>query len=72
MDHEAVKRVVREVAVDYFRRGPGWAQQAAVQREAAERLRPNLGTGLAAQQAILTAWHDLFLERKLQLLHAVG
>jgi hypothetical protein len=52
MDHEAVKRVVREIAVDYFRRGPGWAQQAAVLREAAERLRPELDTGLSAQQAM--------------------
>jgi len=65
MESKKVKQIVYEVAIDFAQRGPGWAQQAAVLREAAERLRSQLGTELAAQQAILTAWHDLFLERKL-------
>ena len=40
-------------------------EAAKARGEALERLRPNLGSGLPAQQAILSAWHDLFLERKL-------
>lgn len=65
MDYEEVKEAVFQTAVELAAHGPGWAQQAVVLRKVAERLQPRLGTGLAAQQAILTAWHDLFLERRL-------
>ena len=65
MDHQEVKQVVYQTAADMARRGLGWTQESVVLREALERLRPHLGAGLAAQQAILSAWHDLFLERKL-------
>src|SRR5437879_5506641 len=65
MKDDEIKQVVYETAVDLARKGPGWAQQAVVLREVAKRLQPKLGLGLDAEQAILTAWHDLFFERKL-------
>jgi hypothetical protein len=65
LNHEAVKKIVFETAVELAGRGPGWAQERAVLREASERLGAKIGQGLPAQQAILAAWHDLFLERKL-------
>jgi hypothetical protein len=65
MNYEELKQAVYQTAVELARKGPGWAQQAVVLREAAKRLQPRLGSGLAAEQALLTAWHDLFFERKL-------
>jgi hypothetical protein len=65
MEYEEVKKVVFGIAAELAGRGPGWAQEAIVLREAAARLRRQLGEDLSAQQAVLTAWHDLFLERKL-------
>lgn len=65
MTHEELKQVVFDTAATLARQGPGWAQESAVLREVAKRLQPQLGTDLAGQQAILTAWHDLFFEKKL-------
>src|SRR5437660_200973 len=65
MTHEELKQVVFDKAVELARKGAGWAQQATVLREVARLVQPRLGSDLAAQQVILTAWHDLFFERKL-------
>src|SRR5262249_4199261 len=65
MDYQQLKEVVLATAVEMAKRGPGWAQESVVLREAAARLQTQLGRGLPAQQAILTAWHELFLEKRL-------
>lgn len=65
MTREELKKVVLDTAVALARKGPGWSQEAVVLREVANQLRPQLGPGLPGEQAILTAWHDLFFEKKL-------
>src|SRR5207245_10260376 len=63
MSDDELKRTVYETAVEMAQRGYGWAQEGIVLREVAGRLK--LDEKLPPQQKILTAWHDLFLERKL-------
>ena len=65
MDYQALKKLVYETAVELAKRGPGWAQESVVLREVAERLGRQQRVDLLAQQKILSAWHDLFFERKL-------
>jgi hypothetical protein len=65
IEYQDVKDAVLETARELAEQGPGWAQQAVVLRRVAEKLAPRLGSGLKVEQVILTAWHDLFLERRL-------
>jgi hypothetical protein len=65
MDDKALKRLVLDTAVELASRGPGWAQESVVLREVARRLSDQRPVDLPAQQSILSAWHDLFLDRKL-------
>lgn len=44
-------------------KGPGYAQEGVVLREAAERLR--LRGNLQKEQELLTCWHDLFKDGEL-------
>ena len=66
MSAEEIKQLVLNVAVESARNGPGWSQEGVVIREVGNRLarqgrRPDIPT----QQAVLDAWHDLFIEKKL-------
>jgi hypothetical protein len=65
MTREELKKVVLDAAVALARKGPGWGQESVVLREVAKQVRPQLGAGLQVEQAILTAWHELFFEKKL-------
>jgi hypothetical protein len=55
-----LKAAVLQAAKDCAAQGPGYSQDGVVLRAAAEQLK--LGTNLSEQQALLTAWHDLFRE----------
>jgi hypothetical protein len=64
MNHDDLKNQVYQTAVETAGQGYGWAQERVVVREVARRL--GLGPdSVSGQQAILTAWHDLFREGKL-------
>jgi hypothetical protein len=63
MDYEKLLNLVYEVATDLSKKGPGWAQQAAVLAEVSKKV-PN-SADVRMQQQILTCWHDLFREGKL-------
>jgi hypothetical protein len=52
-----------QVAEECLEKGPGYAQESVVLREAAEALKT--GSSLSAQQDLLTCWHELFREGKL-------
>lgn len=60
MTHDAIEKVILDVANAFSKRGPGWAQEGSVLREVHDRLNPSRPTDLKLQQAILTCWHDLF------------
>lgn len=62
MDYEYKERLL-QLAKQFYDRGPGFAQEMVVLREAAEKFK--LKGDKQGQQRLLTAWHDLFLERKL-------
>jgi hypothetical protein len=67
MSEKEIKELVWEIASRTAAKGPGWAQEGVVLREIDEEInrmrtnRPDLQT----QMAILDAWHDLFIEKKL-------
>ena len=67
MSEPEVKELVWQVASQSFERGPGWAQEGVVLRAIRDRIGRGHGDrlDLQTQQAILNAWHDLFLEKKL-------
>jgi hypothetical protein len=52
-----MKQTLLDVARDATKKGPGYAQEVVVLREAAEILR---SATLRDQQELLTQWHDLF------------
>jgi hypothetical protein len=59
MEYGKLLNLIFDVAVMQSQKGPGWAQQASVLGEVANRI------GIARnddrmQQRILTCWHDLF------------
>ncbi len=64
IDYAALKQTVLESAKDCARRGPGYAQQRPVLDAVAGTPGGNMWTklDLTYQQAILTCWHDLFLD----------
>jgi len=53
-----LKNFLLQLATGNLERGPGFAQDSVVISDAVEQLR--IGNDLAAQQELLTAWHDLF------------
>jgi len=55
-----IRATLQTVIEECLSRGPGYAQEGVVLREVGERLRI-LGDN-AAQQKLLTLWHDLFRE----------
>ena len=61
-DVPSVEDAILELARDACARGPGFAQESVVLREAQQRLQPE---SLEEQQKILTVWHRLFAEGKL-------
>jgi hypothetical protein len=67
MTEQEIKEIVWKVANDAATRGPGWAQEAVVLRTICDQIgrNGNGGLELKTQQAILNAWHDLFLQKKL-------
>lgn len=67
MSQQEISEVVWTIANESARRGPGWAQEGVVLREIGDHLARNHGGQLdqGTEQAILNAWHDLFLEKKL-------
>ena len=66
MSEQEIKDIVWNVANDSVAHGPGWAQEGVVLRAIRERIASGGGRlDLQIQQAILNAWHDLFLQKKL-------
>jgi hypothetical protein len=67
MSEQDIKEIVWQVANDSAAHGPGWAQESVVLRAIADRIASSRGArlDLGVQQAILNAWHDLFLQKKL-------
>ena len=66
MSEQDIKEIVWKVASDSVAHGPGWAQEGVVLRAIRERIAGGGGRlDLQIQQAILNAWHDLFLQKKL-------
>jgi uncharacterized protein (DUF2267 family) len=67
MSDQEIKEIVWQVANDSAAHGPGWAQEGVVLRTIADRIATVRGArlDLQIQQAILDAWHDLFLQKKL-------
>ena len=53
-----MKQTLLDSAKSAIKQGPGYAQEAVVLRDAAEKLRPG---SLKEQQELLTQWHELFL-----------
>lgn len=52
-----MKQTLLDVARKAIEKGPGYAQDGVVLRDAAEILRPS---SLKEQQELLTQWHELF------------
>ncbi|MCI0683758.1 MAG: hypothetical protein L0Y71_16765 [Gemmataceae bacterium] len=67
MSEQEIKEIVWQVANESAAHGPGWAQEGVVLRAIGDRIAGGNGGRLdpRTQQAILNAWHDLFLEKKL-------
>ena len=59
MDFDEVKEKLRQIAYECVSKGPGYAQEGVVLREARNLLGPG---GLEHEQLILEAWHSLFSE----------
>ena len=55
-----IREVILEVARRCADQGPGFAQEAVVLRQAADRL--GISRDLRAQQRLLNVWSDLFKE----------
>ncbi len=66
MSEEEIKKLVLQTAIEFADNGQGWAQEGVVIREVGDRLtKKGIRPDITAQQAILNAWHDLFVEKKL-------
>lgn len=67
MSEQELEDIVWQVVKDAATRGPGWAQEGVVLRAVADRVSGGRGRrlDLKTEQAILDAWHDLFLKKKL-------
>jgi hypothetical protein len=62
-DHpDQIREHVREIAVEMAERGPGYAQEGVVLREARGRLEPE---NLKQEQMILESWQQLFARGEL-------
>jgi hypothetical protein len=59
---ESIEATMLELAREAYSKGPGFAQESVVLREAQQRFLPQ---SLEEQQRILCAWHRLFEEGKL-------
>lgn len=59
MDFEETKERLRQIADECVSKGPGYAQEGVVLREARKDLGPS---DLQHEQLILEAWHSLFRE----------
>ncbi len=57
-----LKDKLRDIATECVSKGPGYAQEGVVLREARSILRPQT---LEEQQRILEAWHRLFIDGEL-------
>jgi hypothetical protein len=60
VDTVAIQQVLLRIAEDATNRGPGYAQESVVLRQAFDELNLNW-EDVPAQQQMLTCWHDLFL-----------
>lgn len=58
MNYAQIVELLWEIASEMALRGPGWAQQSSVLREAAARIPHSADPRV--EQLILTCWHDLF------------
>lgn len=67
MSEREIRDIVWQVASESAGHGAGWAQESVVLRAIGDRIVRDRGGRLdqGTQQAILNAWHDLFLEKKL-------
>lgn len=67
MSQQEINEIVWKVANESATRGPGWAQEGVVLRAIGDEISQQHGGRLdrEIQQAVLNAWHDLFLEKRL-------
>jgi hypothetical protein len=59
---ESIEATILRLAREACAKGPGFAQESVVLREAQQELKPQ---SLEDQQKILSVWHRLFAEGKL-------
>lgn len=57
MNTQDARKMLREIAIEYAEKGPGYAQESVVLRNAMERIRP---VTLRDQQMLLEFWQELF------------
>lgn len=57
---EDIKHELERLIDECLAKGPGYAQEGVILRQAAERL--HLRGDVGGQQRLLTCWHDLFRE----------
>lgn len=62
LTREHIKAELLRLAAEYYRKGPGYAQQGPVLRTARDRLAP---AGVTAEQQVLDCWHELFRDGEL-------
>ena len=67
MSEEEIKNLVLETVTEFAGNGSGWSQEGVVLREIRDRFlkKAQQPPDITSQQAILNAWHDLFMEKKL-------
>ena len=56
-DSKVIRETLLEIATQFDKEGPGFAQEGVVMREAKDRLQPR---GLDDEEAILDEWQKLF------------
>ena len=62
-ERDTILKQLRELAREYYRQGPGYAQEGVVLREARRKISPS---GVGEEQTILDCWHDLFRTGELE------
>ena len=70
MDFENVKTTLRRIALEYVSKGPGYAQEGVVLREACNVL--GSPENLEQEQLILDAWHSLFRDSEFDWGHNIA
>lgn len=64
IDSRTIREVLLRIAEEMIKRGPGFAQESVVLRQAVDDLKLSW-QDVDSQQVMLTCWHDLFRDGKL-------